>query len=219
QAMLFVLQGGPFELTVARFYTSATVSVGAGATPRVSFVPTPAAGRAPLKVSFRLELDLPRPVTSWTLVYGDGNTRDETGAPAHFLGHTYAAAGDYHPLLILNAGASSTYAATVDIRAAGPGGGGGRGRGARPSATTPAPTTTAAAPPATGRPVGTVLVNGRPFTGGPIPYGSRIDVTRGTLVLTTDTGTIRLFGAGGITAIFVLVRGTDRGRPIVELRL
>jgi hypothetical protein len=64
-----------------------------------------------------------------------------------------------------------------------------------------------------------VLLNGRPFAGGVIPYGSRVDVTRGTLVLTTDTGTIRLFGAGGITAIFVLVRGTDRGRPIVELRL
>jgi hypothetical protein len=64
-----------------------------------------------------------------------------------------------------------------------------------------------------------VLVNGRPFTGGRIPYNTRIDVTRGTLVLTTDTGTMRLFGANRITAIFQLVRGTDNGRPIVELRL
>jgi hypothetical protein len=64
-----------------------------------------------------------------------------------------------------------------------------------------------------------VLVNGRPFTGGVIPYGSKIDVTKGTLVLETDTGTMRFFGAGGVHAAFVLLRGTDNKRPIVELRL
>jgi PKD repeat protein len=212
QAVLFVFDAPPFALADARFFTAATVTVGVGAKPRVSFVPTPTSGRAPLKVSFRLELDLPSLVTSWTLVYGDGLSREQAGAPPHFLGHTYTAPGTYHVLLLLNSGASHTYVATVDITAAGPGGGG-------PSSTTTTTTSTTAAPPATGVAIRTVLVNGRPYTGGPIPYGSKVDVTKGILVLTTDTGTLRLFGMGGITAIFRLVRGTDQGRPIVELQL
>jgi hypothetical protein len=64
-----------------------------------------------------------------------------------------------------------------------------------------------------------VLVNGRPFTGGIIRYRSVIDVTRGTLVLKTDTGTLKVNGAAGISAVFILLRGTDGKRPIVELRL
>jgi hypothetical protein len=72
--------------------------------------------------------------------------------------------------------------------------------------------------PATGTPTGTVLLNGKPFAGGPVPFGSRVDVTKGTLRLVTDTGTLLVYGQGAV-AIFVLVRGTDRGRPVVELRL
>jgi hypothetical protein len=64
-----------------------------------------------------------------------------------------------------------------------------------------------------------VLVNGRPFTAGTIPYNSTVDVTRGRLVLRADTGTLTVNGAGGITAIFKLLRGTDRKKPVVELRL
>ena len=82
-------------------------------------------------------------------------------------------------------------------------------------------TLTVAAPPAgkaSGTPTGTVLLNGRPFTGGSIPYGSKLDVTHGTVTLTTDTGTILVYGKG-VFAAFVLLRGTDNGKPIVELRL
>ena len=61
-------------------------------------------------------------------------------------------------------------------------------------------------------------MNGRPFAGGPVPFGRRVDVTNGTLRLTTNTGTLVVSGRGTV-AIFVLVRGTDRGRPMVELRL
>ncbi len=64
-----------------------------------------------------------------------------------------------------------------------------------------------------------MLVNGRPFTTGTIPYNATVDVTRGRLALRADTGTLAVTGAGGITAAFVLVRGTDRGRSVVELRL
>jgi hypothetical protein len=64
-----------------------------------------------------------------------------------------------------------------------------------------------------------VLVNGRPFTGGQVPYNSTVDVTRGRLALRTDTGTITLNGAGQVPAAFVLRRRTDRGRPVVELSL
>ncbi len=62
-------------------------------------------------------------------------------------------------------------------------------------------------------------MNGKPFTGGPIPYNSTVDVTKGTLLLTTDTGKLKLYGQGGITAKFKLVRGTDKGKAIVELQL
>ena len=52
----------------------------------------------------------------------------------------------------------------------------------------------------------------------PVPFGRRVDVTNGTLRLTTSTGTLAVSGRGAL-ANFVLVRGTDRGRPVVELRL
>ena len=80
---------------------------------------------------------------------------------------------------------------------------------------------TATAPPGgavRGTPTGRVLLNGRPFTGGPVPFGRQVDVTNGTLRLTTSTGTLVVSGRGTV-AVFVLVRGTDKGKPVVELRL
>jgi LCCL domain len=97
-----------------------------------------------------------------------------------------------------------------------PSGGGGGGGGG--STTTTGGGGGAAAPP-TATPTGTVLVNGRPFTGGTIPYRSTVDVTDGTVLLKADTGTLKVNGAGGIPAVFVLLRGTDGKKPIVELRL
>ncbi len=95
--------------------------------------------------------------------------------------------------------------------------------GAPPGGGPPTTTTTtpggAAAPPPTGTPTGTVLVNGRPFAGGTIPYRSTVDVTNGRLLLRADTGTLTVRGAGGISAVFVLLRGTDRKQSVVELRL
>jgi hypothetical protein len=106
------------------------------------------------------------------------------------------------------------FIAAYPLAAAPPGGGGGGGGGT----TTTTPAGGAAAPP-TATATGTVTVNGRPFTAGTIPFNATVDVTRGTVVLRTDTGTLRVNGANGIAAAFVLVRGTDRGRPVVELRL
>ena len=37
--------------------------------------------------------------------------------------------------------------------------------------------------------------------------------------MTSNVGTLTVTGAGGITAAFKLLRGTDKGQPIVELRL
>ena len=91
------------------------------------------------------------------------------------------------------------------------------GGGTPPSTTTTTPT--GAAPPATGTATGTVLVNGRPFTSGTIPYNSTVDVTKGTLLLKTDTGSLTVNGESSITAAFKLVRSTDNKKPIVELRL
>jgi hypothetical protein len=103
--------------------------------------------------------------------------------------------------------------ATYPLAAVAPGGGGG------PGTTT---TTTPAAgpiPPPAAATRGTVLLNGRPFTGGTIPFNATVDVTRGSVVLSTAVGRLTVRGAGRVTAAFRLVRGRDRGRALVELRL
>ncbi len=86
-------------------------------------------------------------------------------------------------------------------------GGGGGGAGAPPVGT------------ATGR----VLVNGQPFTSGPVPYGSKVDVTAGTLTMRVDVGTLAVYGDGKSPARFVPKRVSERvsGRtvPLVELKL
>jgi hypothetical protein len=54
-----------------------------------------------------------------------------------------------------------------------------------------------------------VTVNGRPFATGAVPFGATVDVTRGTLVSRTTTGSLK------ITAVFTVVRGPS----LVALRL
>jgi NHL repeat len=76
-----------------------------------------------------------------------------------------------------------------------------------------------AAGPVTGSATGTVLVNGRPYTGGPIPYGSKVDVTKGKVTLRGNVGTLTVSGDGQITAQFILLRFKAGGKPIVELRM
>ena len=191
QATLLVYPSPPFEPASAQFFVSAAVTVGSGANPPVTFKATPA--QAPLAVSFQTDLGPSVAPRHWTIVLGDGNRLEGVGAPPHFTGHTYAQEGTYRVLLVLDAAAGSRYLVALDV------------------------TVTTAAPPS-GTPTGTVLVNGAPFTGGPIPYGSQVDVTNGSLQLTTDTGSLRVYG-DGITAIFVVLRGTDNGKVIVELRL
>jgi hypothetical protein len=80
----------------------------------------------------------------------------------------------------------------------------------RKGATQPTPTGTA---------TGTVLVNNQPYTSGqPIPYGSKVGVTHGRLTLNTEVGTLTVYG-GGVSAIFRLLRLTEQGKTLVELRL
>jgi hypothetical protein len=84
------------------------------------------------------------------------------------------------------------------------------------------PTTTSggsAGPPPTATTTGTVLVDGRRFANGTIPYGATVDVTRGSVLLKADTGTLTVNGAGGIAAAFVLKRIKDGKKAVVELRL
>jgi hypothetical protein len=64
--------------------------------------------------------------------------------------------------------------------------------------------------PPEGSATGTVLVNGQPFTSGPVPFGSRVDVTAGRLTLAADLGTIELFGDGTNPAQFVPTRVSER---------
>ena len=167
----------------------------------------------PLSVSLRIEEALSGPIASWEMIFGDGKTRDGTGAPPHFAGHTFTEDGDYNVLLVVNQSNDRRYTAIAQITA---GAGGGPGGPPPP----PPPPPPGSPPPATATATGTVLVGGRPFTGGTVPYNVVVDVTNGTLTLTTDTGKLKVFGEGKkITARFKLVRGTDKGKPIVELLL
>ena len=194
EATLIVYSSPPFTPESARFLTSAEVTAGTGGSQPVAFTPTPATGAAPLAVSFRTDLGFGAGATSWQIVWGDGNTRQGSGAPPRFTGHTFASAGRYQVLLVVNASGGRRFLARAFVVAAPPGGA------------------------VRGTPSGRVLLNGRPFTGGLVPFGRRVDVTNGTLRLTTSTGTLAVSGRG-FFANFVLVRGTDRGRPVVELRL
>jgi hypothetical protein len=58
-----------------------------------------------------------------------------------------------------------------------------------------------------------------PFTTGTIPYRAIVDVTQGTVVLKADVSTLKVNGAGGISAVFQLLRGKDGKKPVVELKL
>jgi hypothetical protein len=209
-AVLFVFRAPPFTLEDAPFFTSADVSVGTGAPPRIDLIPTPAGGPVPLAVSFRTELDLPGAATAWTMVFGDGYSRHETGPPPRFSGHTFSAPGTFQVLLIVDTRGGKRYSAVVQITPGGSGGG--------TKTTTTAPTG-APAPPATGTPKGDVLLNGKEFEGGKVPYGSKVDVSDGSLELKTDTGKLNVYGEGGIPAKFKLQRSTDNGKKIVVLVL
>ena len=78
---------------------------------------------------------------------------------------------------------------------------------------------TGACTPPTASATGTVLVNGAPFTGGTIPYGANVDVTNGTLDMSTEAGNVTVFGGGGLTSTFKLVRSASNKQTIVEMRL
>jgi hypothetical protein len=217
-ATLIVWPFPPFTTATARFYTSADVTVGTNPAPVLSIEPTPDSGPPPLAVSFRIEETLTGPITGWELIFDDGKSREGTGAPPHFAGHQFADEGTYDVLLVVNQSNNRRYMALANVvagaggagggGAGGGGAGGGGGTGGQQQQQPPAATRT-----------GVVLVNGRPFTGGVIPFNSNVDVTRGTLTMTTPQGRMQVYGQNGITARFRLVRGTDQGRQVFELRL
>jgi hypothetical protein len=94
-----------------------------------------------------------------------------------------------------------------------PGGGGGG------STTTTTTQSGGQTPPPTATVTGTVLVNGQVFTGGTLPYNVVVDVTEGTIQLSSTVGTLKVFGEGGVTAAFKLVRGKDGKKAVIELQL
>jgi hypothetical protein len=65
---------------------------------------------------------------------------------------------------------------------------------------------------------GSVFVDGAVFSSGSVAYGSRVDVTGGVLQLTTRAGSLRVFG-GGVSAVFVLAKSAQGGKPLDVLRL
>jgi PKD repeat protein len=187
-ATLIVSSAGP----AARFLASAAVTVGSAPKKVVSFAVTP--GRNPLAIVVQTDLVLAQPATSWQIAWGDGKVDQGAGTPPHFTGHTYAKAGTYRAVLTVNT-AGGTYVTFADVTVAQP-----------------------AAGPPQGTPTGTVLINGVPFTGGTVPYGAKVDVTKGRLSITTEAGTLLVYG-NGISAVFVLSRVIENGKTIVVLRL
>jgi hypothetical protein len=101
QATLVVYQSPPFTGTAIRFLTTAMITVGTGSEPLISLKTTPSTGKAPVKVVYQIDTNLPRPVTSWQLVFGDGLSNQGTGKPPHFAGHTYTKPGTYQAILIV----------------------------------------------------------------------------------------------------------------------
>jgi hypothetical protein len=65
---------------------------------------------------------------------------------------------------------------------------------------------------------GNVTLDGRPFQGGRVPYGSRVDVTKGALLLKTRAGTLSVSGAG-VFADFVLAKSSQNGGALDLLKL
>ena len=63
------------------------------------------------------------------MIFGDGKTRDGTGAPPHFAGHTFADAGNYDVLLVVNQSNNRRYMALATSSPGRDGGGGGGGGG------------------------------------------------------------------------------------------
>jgi PKD repeat protein len=188
-ATLIVYPSAPFTPASARFLAGADVTAGTSPQPLVAITATPS--RAPLAITFQIDLQLPDQPTSWQIAWGDGRTDQGAGSPPHFTGHTYAATGTYQMVLVVQA-PSGTYVTLTSV--------------------------TVAVQPAQGTVTGTVLINGVPFTGGPVPYGSKVDVTKGRLTIQTDVGTLLVYGAG-VTAQFVLRRLEVGEKTFVELRL
>src|SRR5262249_43711268 len=128
--------------------------------------------------------------TSWQSLgsngSGDGALRADVHALAVFGGKLYAG-GNFTSVGGVGA-ASFLVAIPLATPLGGVGGGGGGGGG------TPAPPT--------GTATGTVLVNGSPFTGGTIPYGSSVDVTSGKLNMKTESGPLTVYGGGGVPSQF-----------------
>jgi len=81
------------------------------------------------------------------------------------------------------------------------------------------PPASGAAAPRTATEIGTVTVGGVVFTGATIPFGKTVDVSLGSLLLKSATGSLQVTPASRNIAEFVLVRGTENRKPIVELRL
>jgi PKD repeat protein len=182
----------------ARFLVSSTVTAGAAAAPLVGLTARPAKGRAPLKTVFQIQLDPALAPVGWEIVFGDGNVLRRSGSPPRFAGHTYRKSGSFAAILIVDDSTGGRLLTHADLTVS--------------SAPTGVP------PPARATTVGTVLVNGRAFTGGLLPYRSRVDVTNGRLVLRTDAGTVTVYG-GGALARFVLLHAVEGGRPTVVLQL
>jgi PKD repeat protein len=188
-ATLIVYATPPFSPAGAQFATSADVTVGAAPQQLISIKVTPS--KTPLALTFQIDLKLPDQATSWQIAWGDGKTTQGTGTPPHFTGHQYPAPGTYQVVLVVQT-PSGTYVTTTKV--------------------------TVTVQPAQGTATGTVLLNGAPFTGGTIPYGAKVDVTKGKLTLRTEVGTILVYG-NGPPAAFVLVRLKVGNRTIVQLRL
>jgi len=100
QATLAVFSSPPYTAGATKFLAYTTVDVGGD--PLIRFEATPSSGRAPLKVSFRIDGSrLTHFIQGWQLYFGDGLSNVNTGALPRFAGHTFAKAGKYNVILVV----------------------------------------------------------------------------------------------------------------------
>ena len=212
QPLLFVFRSPPFEPGQTPFVATASVAV--GATPNVLLDLVQIRGPGPLALSFHTEIHLPAPPASWSIDWGDGRGETGTGAPPTFDGHTYDQAGTYDVLLLVTDSSGHQFGALASVTAGSP------SPPPPPPSTSTSTTTTpvGTSPPATGTSTGKVLIGGRPYLGGTIPPGATVDVTHGTIHVTTITGNVNLYGAG-TPSEFKLLNGTDGGKRVVLIEL
>jgi hypothetical protein len=85
-----------------------------GGSTLLSVVPSPASGKAPLKVDFALGTTITN-AASWAIDFGDGQRTGSAGKPPTSVAHTYAKDGNYKVTFSVKVGAYAAYSTFAQV--------------------------------------------------------------------------------------------------------